>query len=104
MKVSEEGVISSSKKGERQKVDIYFHSPNIAVRLLSTLLILKTLSRGESGVPTYYIQSYSICPSVGNPFFGGQVVCLVFNWAVNCQSVSWSVSHPLDHLASQSVG
>ena len=43
-KVSEEG---STPKSEKQKLEIYFHSPNIAVRILSSLIILKTLSRGE---------------------------------------------------------
>ena len=43
-KVSEEG---STPKSEKQKLEIYFHSPNIAVRILSSLIVLKTLSRGE---------------------------------------------------------
>lgn len=43
-KVSEEGL---TPKSEKQKLEIYFHSPNIAVRILSSLIILKTLSRGE---------------------------------------------------------
>ena len=47
-KVAEEG---ATPKGERHKADIYFHSPNIAVRILSSLIILKTLSRGQN----YYI-------------------------------------------------
>ncbi|KAK2553395.1 Coiled-coil domain-containing protein 138 [Acropora cervicornis] len=41
-KVAEEGSIP---KSDRHKTDIYFHSPNIAVRILSSFIILKTLSR-----------------------------------------------------------
>ena len=44
-KVAEEGSIP---KSDRHKTDIYFHSPNIAVRILSSFIILKTLSRGEN--------------------------------------------------------
>ena len=43
-KVAEEG---STPKSDRHKTEIYFHSPNIAVRILSSFIILKTLSRGE---------------------------------------------------------
>lgn len=50
-KVSEEG---ATPKSDKQKVDIYFNSPNIAVRILSSLIILKTLSRGKIDPPTVY--------------------------------------------------
>lgn len=62
-KISEEGVCL---KSDKQKVDIYFHSPTIAVRILSSLIILKTLARGET---TASISATFVCLFLSIFFF-----------------------------------
>ena len=62
-KISEEGVCL---KSDKQKADIYFHSPTIAVRILSSLIILKTLARGET---TASISAIFVCLFLSIFFF-----------------------------------
>lgn len=65
-KVSEEGV---TPKSEKQKLEIYFHSPNIAVRILSSLIILKTLSRVDYLAHVFDVLKTDLKDDVGKQIF-----------------------------------
>ncbi|KAM7440536.1 hypothetical protein ABFA07_010227 [Porites harrisoni] len=65
-KVAEEG---ATPKGERHKADIYFHSPNIAVRILSSLIILKTLSRVDYLAQVFDVLKTDLKDDVGKQIF-----------------------------------
>jgi len=65
-KVAEEG---ATPKSEKHKVDIYFHSPNIAVRILSSLIILKTLSRVDYLAQVFDVLKTDLKDDVGKQIF-----------------------------------
>jgi len=65
-KVSEEGL---TPKSEKQKLEIYFHSPNIAVRILSSLIILKTLSRVDYLAHVFDVLKTDLKDDVGKQIF-----------------------------------
>lgn len=65
-KVSEEGVCL---KSDKQKVDIYFHSPTIAVRILSSLIILKTLARVDYLAHVFDVLKTDLKDDVGKQIF-----------------------------------
>ncbi|XP_078370082.1 coiled-coil domain-containing protein 138-like [Oculina patagonica] len=65
-KVSEEGM---TPKSEKQKLDIYFHSPNVAVRILSSLIILKTLSRVDYLAHVFDVLKTDLKDDVGKQIF-----------------------------------
>lgn len=65
-KISEEGV---GLKSDKQKVDIYFHSPNIAVRILSSLTILKTLARVDYLAHVFDVLKTDLKDDVGKQMF-----------------------------------
>lgn len=65
-KVAEEGSIP---KSDRHKTDIYFHSPNIAVRILSSFIILKTLSRVDYLAQVFDVLKTDLKDDVGKQIF-----------------------------------
>lgn len=65
-KVAEEGGIP---KSDRHKTDIYFHSPNIAVRILSSFIILKTLSRVDYLAQVFDVLKTDLKDDVGKQIF-----------------------------------
>lgn len=65
-KVAKEG---ATPKSERNKVDIYFHSPNIAVRILSSLIILKTLSQVDYLAQVFDVLKTDLKDDVGKQIF-----------------------------------
>ncbi|XP_074619554.1 coiled-coil domain-containing protein 138-like [Acropora palmata] len=65
-KVAEEGSIP---KSDRHKTDIYFHSPNIAVRILSSFIILKTLSRVDFLAQVFDVLKTDLKDDVGKQIF-----------------------------------
>lgn len=65
-KVAEEG---STPKSDRHKTEIYFHSPNIAVRILSSFIILKTLARVDYLAQVFDVLKTDLKDDVGKQIF-----------------------------------
>lgn len=65
-KVAEEG---STPKSDKHKTEIYFHSPNIAVRILSSFIILKTLSRVDYLAQVFDVLKTDLKDDVGKQIF-----------------------------------
>ncbi|XP_032237456.2 coiled-coil domain-containing protein 138 isoform X2 [Nematostella vectensis] len=69
IRFTEDGLVTGLSRTDRGKSDLYFHSPNLGVRLLSSLIILKTLSQVDHLAHVFDVLKNDLRDDMGKQLF-----------------------------------